>query len=79
MRFLELEEMFNKSIGTKGTKYYHGMNGFENIIGELLGDDDIVKRLPTSRENRDIYNQYKVIGKVFMMANVWILTNICNV
>ena len=60
----ELEEMFNKSIGVKGTKYYHGMNGFENIIGELLGDDDIRGLTTRHREKaREIYNQYKVIGK----------------
>ena len=40
------------------------MNGFENIIGELLGDDDIRDDCGHHGKAR-IYNQYKVIGKVF--------------
>ena len=32
----ELEEMFTKSIGTKGTKYYHGMNGLKTSLVNYL-------------------------------------------
>lgn len=59
----DLEKTFNASIRTTGTKYYHGMNGFENIIGEILGDD--IRGMTERHRNkaREIYNQYKVIGK----------------
>ena len=59
----DLEKTFNASVGKQGTKYYHGMNGFENIIGDILGDD--IRGMTERHRNkaREIYNQYKVIGK----------------
>lgn len=59
----DLEKLFNNSVKTEGTKYYHGIDGFQNIIGELLGEDTKTLTQRHREKARNIYNEYKTIGK----------------